>query len=102
MELIIGSSKEQHLKMAKIYLFINIEERLETIQANVMKKIKIKAIKSKLDVKCKKEINIKVLGIPEEIFKEIMKNLFSEPNIKLSMEIQRVYYVLEKLEAETQ
>lgn len=46
----------------------------------------------------RKQINIKVLGGSKEIFREIMKNLFSQLKITLSIQIQRAYYVLEKLE----
>lgn len=46
-----------------------------------------------------KKFNIKVLGVSEDVFKEIMKNFLSELKTKMSLHIQRPYYVLGKLEA---
>ena len=68
-----------------------MEERLGTILVSIIKKIKLKAIKLKLvGVKCnKKKLNIKILGVFEDIFKEIMEKLFSELKTKLNLQIQR-------------
>ena len=36
-----------------------------------------------------KKLNIKILGVFEDVFKEIMEKLFSELKTKLNLQIQR-------------
>lgn len=94
-ELIFGNSIEQNLNISKIWT-INIEQRFETVLPSVIKKIKIKASRCKMQKKKTPKINhtqktknnIKILGV-SEVFKEITEKLFTELKTKLNLQIQR-------------